>query len=189
MLEILDKIDEVNKYDKKQRIRTQSEIDTMVVHRIGPKLNEVNIHGAEDLAAAFCAHPEWGTGAQMPYAMVIREDGIVEQALKLTDAGPHARKYNSRSFGVAVVGDHRRQEPTEQQYDALCDLAAAWVTHSWAIGLLKPIELLVKGHDECEGGSSDKSKRCPGDKLSMVQLRKDVLRILEEDIFHAGVLV
>ena len=56
MLEILDQIDEVKKYDSRASLRPLAAVDLMVVHRIDKVLSGVNIHGAADLAAWFAQH-------------------------------------------------------------------------------------------------------------------------------------
>ena len=38
----------------------------------------------------------------------------------------------------------------------------------------------IRGHDELQGGSSDGSKRCPGDLLDMDKLRVDARSFLVE---------
>lgn len=189
MIEIVDRTIEVSKYDTKVRARRLRDVNTMAVHRIGPVLGEVNVYGAEDIAALYCQHPDWGTDEQMPYSFVIREDGVCEQALRLSDAGPHAFKWNGRAFGVALIGDFRKTAPNEAQLDALADLGALWVQHYWASQGFQPIPLLVRGHDELPGGSKYKNKDCPGKKLSMTDLRAEISERLEEEIWNAGVLL
>ena len=187
MIEIVDKLTEVSNYDKTKTYRAPESVDLLVVHRIGPKLGEVNVHGAEDVAAAFSQHPEWKTGGQMPYNFIIREDGTCEQALALSDAGMHSLKFNARSIGVALVGDFRTSPPTADQMDALTSLCMLWVQHLWARGVYRKVSEVVVGHDALPGASSDPSKACPGRKLDMKQLVAEVERRLKEDLFAAGV--
>ena len=188
VLQFVDKIDEVREFDKKAAPRKCESVSLMVVHRIGPKLGEVNVHGAEDIASAFSKHHEWHTGGQMPYNFVIREDGVVEQALAMNDAGMHSLKFNASSIGVALIGDFRTAPPTAAQLEALTLLSMLWVQHCWARGKFDKVDALVKGHDELPGASSDKNKACPGYKLDMKALRASVEKRLVNDLTLAGVL-
>lgn len=131
------------------------------VHRTG--LGE----SAQEVARAFeGGNPDAAraTGGRMPYTHVVARDGRIEQALGWADVGPHASTWNLRSASVAVVGDFRTHEPTNEQWDSLvwlCSLASVLI--GGAAGLY--------GHDELDGGSRDPHKECPGKRLDMGILR------------------
>ena len=188
MLEIVDKTAEVAKFDKRVTPTKLSQVNLLVVHRIDKELEGRQINGAADVAEAFSLHPEYKTGLQMPYNFIVRQDGVCEQALAVTDAGMHSLKYNHTSIGLALIGDFRKHPPTEAQLDALQSFCFMWVQNCWARGIFLPVSELIKGHDELPSGSVDSGKACPGKHLDMDELREDVASKLTGEMFAVGVL-
>lgn len=136
---------------------------------------------AIEIARAFQAPGPAGevTGYQMPYTIVVRPDGGVEQALAIGDVGPHARAWNIAGVGVALVGDQRHEAPPKPQYDALiwvCTVFAGWLGGA----------AHVFGHDELKGGSANARKECPGDKLDLQRLRGDIGDATASAVTKAG---
>jgi len=101
------------------------------------------------------------TGGQLPYHLVIRTDGVVDQLVELGDTAMHATRWNSAAVGIAVVGDFRRHSPTPAQWEtaaALCAILTAW-------GIERH-----EGHSDLDGGSADPSKVCPGPHFDLDRL-------------------
>lgn len=126
------------------------------------------------IASGYRISPEAraATAGQMPYHFVVGVDGVIEQARPLTAVTPHARQYNSRGIAVAAVGDFRLAGPPDVQYYALSQLCAyllVW-TH------LTPDA--VRGHTELPNASRVRGKVCPGEHLSMGDLREYLYRWL-----------
>ena len=156
--------------DGKSRPVAIDERAAIVVHRCG-------MGGcAAEISAAYQQHPEAGpaTGYQMPYTIVIRPDGFVEQALRLGDYGPHACAWNEIALGVACIGDFRSNDVPHDQWQAL--VAVCHVFSGWIGGASR-----IFGHDELDGGSADPAKRCPGEHLDMDTLRA---RVREADLLR-----
>jgi N-acetyl-anhydromuramyl-L-alanine amidase AmpD len=123
------------------------------------------------------------TGYQMPYTFVIGADGEVEQALKLSDFGPHARAWNTKGVGIACVGDFRVDEPPAVQYNALvwlCTVIAKWLPGG---------ANSIYGHDELGGARTDVAKQCPGHRLNMHRLRHHVRAGLVAELTDSGVVL
>lgn len=102
--------------------RPTRNIDTVMLHRIGPTLGPAPAGSAVEIAAWFREHPEVLGTTMMPYTFVIPPDGKTEQAVWVSMRTPHGRSWNTRAIGVALVGDFRRQPPTDQQVDAAAAL-------------------------------------------------------------------
>lgn len=159
-------------WDGRERIVEMSKRRLIVVHRC--ELGET----AEEVARGF--RQVAATGGEMPYTFVLGRHGLVEQALRIQDVGPHARRWNTQGIGISLVGDFREQEPTSSQWMslvALCHILSGWVDGPNAI----------YGHDELEGGSSDPNKECPGKHLSMDTLRYEVREANLARISFAGI--
>ena len=150
------------------------QIDSIILHRIGgtaarpatcapdyPGHNPPHSIGetAVEIAAWFRTHPEAAGTARMPYTFVVRRDGVVEQALWLTVSAPHARRWNTRAIGIAIVGDFRHEVPPSLQVDAVTGLCARLNDT-----LRRP--LAIYGHSmwipDVAGATKDISKQCPG---------------------------
>lgn len=99
------------------------------------------------------------TGGQVPYHILIRKNGDIEQALPLLKKGAHCVGYNWQSWGVAVAGDFRGQEPTQDQIDSL----------DWILARMPNVNagLKIRAHDRMSGGSLDSTKVCPGPLLDL----------------------
>ena len=135
----------------------------MVIHRC--ELGDT----AEDIAHAYRTRPSAAavTGGEMPYTFVVQRDGVIEQALLLSDVGPHARRWSPRGFGVAVIGDFRMREPSPAQWEAVRALGHV------CTGFLGGCGRIV-AHDELEGGMSDATKACPGSWFGMARMRDEI---------------
>ena len=116
------------------------------------------------------------TGGELPYCVLIDGRGVKSLALAFSDIGRHARKYNSKSLSVAVIGDTRKKPPTRQQYNETVDcLAELCPAHDIdPLGADSADVPYLAGHDEFPGGSSDPNKQCPGIYMPMAQVRHDV---------------
>lgn len=101
------------------------------------------------------------TAGQMPYTLVIRRNGLIEQSLHYTDLGPHALSYSAKGLGIAVVGDHRYTAPTAEQLMGCIEIGA----------LLHAFGHEEAGHTELDGGANDDSKVCPGVLFGMDDMR------------------
>lgn len=150
------------------------------------------------IARKFVDDPEVSkyTGGETPYTFLVISN-TVYQCLPLSDVGKHAKRWNFPAIGVGVVGDFRLCAPPSRQYNTLVDLCALLLP---SFGL-EPFEYVdhngvsapsLAGHSELIGGSQDPAKKCPGDKLSMEKLRKDVSDIMitraRQDMLAAGVV-
>ena len=106
----------------------------------------------------------------MPYTFIIRTDGSIDQCLGLKDIGPHAKRWNTQSVSIAVIGDFTRHSPTDEQWLSLIELCIE----------LNSYGLTIHGHTELPGSSSDPAKQCPGPLLDLDQLRAEVAFRVEE---------
>lgn len=159
--------------DGKPHLRELEKLEKIAVHRVGYDHPTGTWLGknAVEICKRFVKDPAIAryTGGEVPYTFIIGQRGEVWQCLPLSDAGRHARRWNSVAIGVALVGDFRFFKPTPSQHRAavwLCSLLC------WALGF-DPAKA-VAGHDELPGGRKDKSKRCPGENLPMDVFRAEV---------------
>jgi hypothetical protein len=97
----------------------------------------------------------------MPYPIVIRTNGIVDQCCYLTDITPHAARWNLEGLGIALVGDFRRHPVSIAQKHSLIELCYRFL----AMGIS------LHGHSELKGGTLDVNKSCPGAYLNMDRIR------------------
>lgn len=149
------------------RIRYRKSLNTILFHRlsVAEDAKEIarwfNIHGPSAIRSRF-----------MPYGMVIprnQPEGksvVIEQCFPLNHIGPHAFKMNTASYGIAVVGDFRKEKPTPKQTAACC-----WI----ALRLFDKLQqtanrdLLITTHGNVNNATSDPNKlaggrdACPGD--------------------------
>jgi len=177
-LEFINVISEVDDGYPIDRIWTRHQ--GITIHRVGyDHLTGIDL-GAT--AVEICAHftgtnsryPEVAkaTGGQLAYTIMIGKKGEVWQCLPLGDVGHHARRWSSRTIGVAVIGDPRKFEVPHAQYWALVD------TCSLIARVLGTSSNQIKGHDERHGARRDRRKRCPGRHLKLSQLRYDVHMVM-----------
>jgi N-acetyl-anhydromuramyl-L-alanine amidase AmpD len=110
----------------------------------------------------------------MAYTFVINKMGHIQQACPLTAITPHAKKWNKITLAVALIGDFRKSQVPQVQYDAAVEL----VTELCRGLLINDIEN-VRGHDELPGGSTDDAKRCPGKHLDMRVFRAAVREMIQ----------
>lgn len=99
--------------------------------------------------------------AYTPYHDLIDRDGIVTNTLAHHLVGAHAYGANGNGIGIGVIGDFRKEHPTDKQVLGLKFLlrdllvkypAAKVVTHDDIIALYQPERL---------------AKRCPGKNLDV----------------------
>lgn len=164
--------------DGKPHSRALKDIDRVVVHRIDRELGLDAVAIARsfrDRSSMYSAGMY--TNGEMPYTFVICEDGAVDQSLELSDAGPHARKWNTPAVGIAVIGDFREHVPKAAQWVNLVELS---------VELLRWLGLSstgLYGHDELPGGSVDPLKKCPGKHLDMHALRLETQKVMSRHGF------
>jgi N-acetyl-anhydromuramyl-L-alanine amidase AmpD len=153
--------------------RPISRISTIMVHRISAELGE----NAVELAKAFRDQSKYAagsyTGGQIAYTFIVRKDGVCEQAIPLSDVGWHALRWSREAIGIGVIGDfHLSDQPTEAQWETLIKLCSALAYFIGAYTLV--------GHTEVPGSTKDLNKRCPGQGLSMEDLRAHVAARLKD---------
>ena len=172
------------------RHRDLVDIDTLVVHRCGKDL--IYNHDFGDTAQEICdvflgrvpkyAAVARAVGSKVPYSFIIggnlgasQWDGVLWQCLPMHVIGPHARAWNSRGIGIGIIADPRKQEPSEAQRATLVRLLALL-----CMGLRLDASVAIRSHDSLVEGSTDTRKRCPGDLLSMTEIRTDVVDAMED---------
>ncbi len=152
--------------DGKPRERDIAAITTIAVHRVGVSLGE----DAITICQRFIADPDVAryTGGQVPYTFIIGNDeiGTIWQCLPLSEVGTHARRWSAPAIGVACIGDFRKHRPGDVQMKQLIRLCG-YLAYAFP-------GIVIKGHDELPGGSSDPNKQCPGKYLDMDELRHNV---------------
>lgn len=154
--------------DGKQHNRNLAAINKIIIHRIEPELGSTAIELAKSFKNTTKYAAGYYTGGEMPYTFVVREDGQVDQALSISDWGPHARKYNVEGLGVAIIGNLDKKECHAIQWVNTIELCKQL---TWWLGEAKPV---IYGHTELEGASSDPSKKCPGKFFDMNAFRAEV---------------
>ena len=164
-LRVIDYIREAN--DGRIIPRTVDDVKHVIIHRAGlsiartpDKLIEAFQDTREFAAGSF-------TGGQIPYTFLITTDGRVYQLLHVDDVGWHARRWSLTGIGVAVAGDFRNHEPTEEQWDSLLELSALlcyWIGPGYQLA----------GHTELPLATNIAGKECPGSHLDMAELREQV---------------
>lgn len=168
---------------KQYERRLVTDIDTVLVHRIDPEEMGRNLGisiemSSVGLSAAF-TDPRTKIG-KMAYSILVKPDGVVEQALPLSYVSPHGKRWNFRAVGVAFMGNFTHEEPTDMQVTAgkwvLRLLVQAFCPPSFTVmdkdGKIYPC---LMGHTEAPGSFGDPTKVCPGQYLPMDELRQSVL--------------
>lgn len=162
-----------------RRVRILQRVDAIVIHRIS--LEDLDIPDAHldgpRMCAAFQDPAKLGgyTGRENPYALLVRHpEGMIEQCTPLKEVGAHAKAWNKKAIGVAVVGDFRKLAPTSNQWHGTALLAA---TLSQSFGGVP-----VLGHTELgPRATRDQSKRCPGALWPMDEFRRRVVEIIRNN--------
>lgn len=135
----------------------------LVIHRLGAELGD----DAAVIARAFRnTTPDgagYGTGGRMPYHFLVFPDGRVAQCLPLDRAGAHAMKWNSKSIGIACLGDFRLHPMPSVQESSLIDLC------SMLRLLVAGVQMI--GHTDLPESSTDVLKVCPGKEINLSLLR------------------
>lgn len=122
------------------------------------------------MADAFCrGSMATYTAGLFPYHVMIRRDGVAEQAIPLDTAGAHAQRYNVNTLAVAYIGEHdcnaKQRETLEQVVTALC---------------LHTRTFAIVGHSDLPGSSRDPAKVCPHLSFPMDAVRRGVASRLPE---------
>ena len=161
-------------YNGKSRELERKRLRYVIVHRIS--LEAVHIEDDELDAGLLCrAFADVGelaavTGGQPPYHFLVRTNGQAEQCLPISARGAHCKGYNAESIAVAVVGDFTKRPPSSHQYQAVVRLCAALSVINRG--------LIIAGHTDLPGGSSDPDKVCPGELIPISVLIKAVTTTL-----------
>lgn len=100
---------------------------------------------------------KWGTRL-FPYHYYIDQNGHVFNVLPLSVRGMHAAGRNTRSIGIALAVDGRKQPPSEAQWKSLQELC----------------RFLLKLMPQCVIHGHSKLKRCPGKFVDIKRLRLEV---------------
>ncbi len=108
------------------------------------------------------------TGYRPPYHLAVFPDGHIEQMLPLAVKGAHAKNYNWRSWGLAVIGDFRKSPPTDAQVKSLIELCRV-------LAIAKDGGCEIAGHTELPGSSGDPDKVCPGPHMPLGRVRSEAL--------------
>lgn len=142
--------------------RAVSDIDLIMVHRVGKnggtwEVGRANAKGLSNFRPLMQA-----TGGKFPYHFVIDPTGVIEQTQPITTVAPHAMSQSHRSVAVACFGDFRSHAPSRMQCYALAHLI------SNLIEILPDVR--VVGHTDVPGATADESKRCPGDKMDLEEI-------------------
>jgi len=139
--------------------RDLSLITTILVHRIEDG------ETATEIAKFFRDAPEW-TGGGMPYHIIIRRNGMIEQAVAFDRKAPGAVAANPVSIQVALVGDLLHHKATVAQEAALLDVCID--LNEW-LGFDKAV---ICGHTDFPGASKDPKKVCPGPGIDLKRIRE-----------------
>lgn len=157
------------------KITVRGDPSSLIIHRISFAADDVHpvpddILNGPKIAGMYRDTGKYRAGSytdgQMPYTFVMLRDGTIDQCLPVRELGPHAKRWSWPGVSLAVVGDHRRRQPPEDQWFAVIHFSTLW----FAAGLE------LHGHTELKGSSDDPLKRCPGEYLSMDVLRRVVAR-------------
>lgn len=147
--------------------RDPKDLTHIVIHRSGPWPpaygNPVN--GAE-LNDIF-ANNDLGTGRKMPYHYVVSRDGLVTECVPWWLTSPHAKAWNPKSIGVAILQDLRHEEITQAAWRSLIELCC------WLRAAVDS-DLEIEGHTDLPNSTSDANKVCPGDGANLSWLREIV---------------
>lgn len=147
-----------------RKILNIDKVRYLIWHRI--LLNDILLScgdtDAVSIARAF-TNKDLGTDGKCPYHIVVLEDGTMEQMLPLTIRGAHARALNGCSWGVAAVGDFRKEPPKPIQMRSI-----RWLTRA-----LYPINggLDIGGHTEFDDTTKYKGHDCPGSYFDVATLK------------------
>ena len=100
----------------KLQFRPLASIDTIIIHHTaGGKWQDAeNIH-QEHLCQGW---------AGIGYNYLIKYDGTVEKCRLNSCVGAHCSGHNYESLGIAITGNCDREEPSNAQKSALCELVA-----------------------------------------------------------------
>lgn len=127
--------------------------DTIVIH------HSMTSHKAKGSTPQAFAnyHIDSNKWPGIAYPFVISPDGTINQCDDLDRRTYHAGNTNTRSIGICVIGDFRKEgakeKPTEAQMMSLYLLVKE-------LQATLPKLKIIKGHQECPGYSW---KNCPGD--------------------------
>lgn len=157
MMNIIDRRKNILRHSsKKTPKRSLSDIKGIIVH------HSLTTSGSADAFANF--HVKTNGWSCMGYHYVINrdgnKDGLIEWCADWTDVTPHVGNYNKYYIGICLVGDFRKQKPTQKQMKALYELL------EYLMNKLNISVENVLGHQELPSYSW---KQCPA--LNMGELR------------------
>lgn len=128
-----------------------------------------DIPGGKDIAAFARYHVNDLGWPGIGYAYVIDADGIIYKTQPATRKSYHVGKHNYYTLGVCLVGDFRKYQPPDVQYEATLDLCSVLGT-AYNVGIDSFL-----GHNEFEGYEW---KHCP--EIDMDMFRRDLFIYNEE---------
>ncbi len=177
--------------DRRQRERDPESTKGIAIHRCGVNRQTGVVLGydAKSICDAFLGRvPEWtevakATGGENAYTFFVggnlgpnELDGVVWQALPLSEVGYHARRFSKSHIGVALIFDGRYDQPSLKQYS----MAVRLVAELCEMLGLDPYRD-VKGHGEIKGAHSGSKapgqpEACPGhpENINLNIFRDDV---------------
>jgi len=132
----------------------------LVLHRF--KIQDID----SGVGVAELLKTEPTVGRCMSYHFVVRTDGTIDQCLPLNKIGWHAMKHSRYTLGIAVIGDFREHEPTEEQVKSL-----VWLVKQFGAVFGR---FDVAGHTNLKNATSDPTKICPGPLLDARKLISQV---------------
>ena len=154
--------------------RTAHLLSRVALHRCTFANSEAPFYCADDsldaigLAARFAVTDRYAPGfytkGTIPFTLLIKRNGRIEQLLPITAVASHALRWNVPAIGIALVGNMKEKPPTKAMWDAAVSLCAMWRGYG----------LRMYGHDELPFASSDTTKRCPGAFFVMSNFRREV---------------
>jgi N-acetyl-anhydromuramyl-L-alanine amidase AmpD len=172
---VIDCTEELN--DGKKRERDESQIDTIVIHRVGKDhKTKANLGDTgPEIARKFLHDPAIAkyTGGQNPYTFYIGADGTIWQALPVDEVGNHARAWNKRGIGIACIGDFREVSPPNAQFEACFNLC------EYLLKCLGLKHAAVGGHSEFGATATNSPrKECPGRMFDLPFLRHELALVV-----------
>lgn len=164
---------------KRHYHRPFTDIDAAVFHRIHAGHPETD--NAASIAKFFEEEgKKWIGTTNMPYSIVIPRAQpssslvVVEYCVPLTLKTPHAKAWNRRSVGIGVVGDFRKQAPTQKQRAGCLWIAQrlADMCEPHLQARRTPTTFMATVHSALASGTADPEKlaggknECPGPKFA-----------------------
>jgi len=112
--------------------------------------------------------------ADVGYHFLVWRDGTTAAGRPVHRVGAHAKGWNSRSLGIAMVGHHDHDEPTTEQWRAAVDLVGAL-----AFTYVVPADHVIGHRETYDRDGVPRRKTCPGALVDMDRFRTDVAAFLD----------